>query len=393
MNGGEYNDSGGCKTVWQANGAIYDPVANTWTALSPPSGWTTIGDAQSIILPNTKYMLANCCTTEQAILNTSSLAWTPTGTGKFDANDEEGWALLHDGTVLTTDAYVYTGTCGSNSERYKVSTGAWKTAGATTAQLSDCNGVNHTHEVGPLVVRPDGTTVGFSGVTTGVAGTSIYLPSAGSWGTGPNLPIISGLNYNLADAPAVELPNGNIFFAASPGEFSAPVHFFEFTRANTIVQRPDTPDAPSNTSYVINFLMLPTGQVLQTDFTNDVEIYTPGGTYSAAWQPVITSIPTSLTRGLSFQVAGTQLNGITHGVYGDDQQAATNFPLVRLTNNTSSRVYYAKTSGFSSRGDKPNASSTAKFLMPGTGAMPAGPYTLVVVANGIPSDPVSVTVN
>jgi hypothetical protein len=395
VNGGEYNnDAGpGCHEVWQTNGAIYNPVANTWTPLAPPAGWTTIGDAQSIILPNTKYMLANCCTTEMAILNASTLTWTPTGSSKFDVNDEEGWALLHDGTVLTADAYVFTGTCGMNTERYTPSLGSWASAGNTTTPLADCGPPNTSDEVGPIVVRPGGTAVGFSGVTSGaVAGTSIYNPSTG-WGAGPNVPTISGQNYDLADAPGVALPSGNIFFAANPGKFNPPTHFFEFNAANAIVQRVDTPNAPFEASYEVNFLMLPTGQVLETDGSTDVEIYTPGGTYNAAWKPTISSVPSTLTRGSTYSISGTQLTGITHGVYGDDVQAATNFPIVRLTNNSSHGVKFAKTSTFSSRSDKPGQASTASFKMPPTGAMPAGSYSLVVIANGIPSSPVSVTVN
>jgi len=54
INGGEYNS---CVAVWTTQGAIYDPLGNAWTSVAPPSGWTTIGDAQSIILPNGQYML------------------------------------------------------------------------------------------------------------------------------------------------------------------------------------------------------------------------------------------------------------------------------------------------------------------------------------------------
>jgi hypothetical protein len=394
MNGGEYNNNGACNTVWQTKGAIYDPVSNVWTDLPPPAVptlWTTIGDAQSIMLPNGRYMLADCCSTKQAILNEKTLVWTSTGTGKFDENDEEGWALLHDGTILTTNAFVNTGTCGAHAERYRPSTGAWEAVGDPTATLSDCSAPNLTYEVGPIVVRPNGTAVAFSGVTSGVAATSIFNPNTATWSAGPDLPTIATLNYNLADAPAVALPHGGILFAASPGKFLSPSHFFEFTSANSITQLPEPPNSSVNPAYVVNFLMLPTGQVLQTDFSNDVEIFTPAGTPNPAWKPAITFVATKLTRGQSYGLSGTQLTGITHGVYGDDQQAATNFPLVRLTNNTNHRVFFARTSGFSTRSNKPGQASTAHFLVPAV--MTKGSYSLVVIANGISSDPVAVTVN
>ena len=47
IEGGEYNNGA---SVWTNLGAIYDPIANTWTAVTAPSGWAQIGDAQSVVL-------------------------------------------------------------------------------------------------------------------------------------------------------------------------------------------------------------------------------------------------------------------------------------------------------------------------------------------------------
>jgi hypothetical protein len=118
--GGEYNVVDGVffTPIWTAQGAIYDPIANVWTPVAPPPFFSfknlpapaplmqTIGDAQSVVLPNGVYMQADCCTKQQALLNSKTLTWTPTGSGKFDDNDEEGWTLLPNGEVLTVDAYV-----------------------------------------------------------------------------------------------------------------------------------------------------------------------------------------------------------------------------------------------------------------------------------------------
>jgi hypothetical protein len=168
LNGGEYNFDTSCNNTdsLTTKGAIYDPVANTWTAVAPPSGWTHIGDAQSTVLVNGTYMLANSQSSQMALLNIGNFSWTATGTGKADGNDEEGWTLLPDGTVLTVDA-----SCGDNSERYNPSTGAWSSAGSTIVQLPDCSGVQ-SFELGPQVLRPDGTVVAFGGTTTGTAHTA-----------------------------------------------------------------------------------------------------------------------------------------------------------------------------------------------------------------------------
>ena len=46
--GGEYNL--GLVPVWTTLGAIYNPQTDTWASLPAPSGWTTVGDAQSVAL-------------------------------------------------------------------------------------------------------------------------------------------------------------------------------------------------------------------------------------------------------------------------------------------------------------------------------------------------------
>lgn len=95
-----------CNAVWTNLGAIYDPRMDHWKSVNPPAGWTTIGDAQGIVLPDGTYMQANCCTTQGALLNEKDLTWTSTGMGKYDPNDEEGWTLLPNGKVLAVDAYT-----------------------------------------------------------------------------------------------------------------------------------------------------------------------------------------------------------------------------------------------------------------------------------------------
>src|SRR5246127_5758372 len=54
--GGEYNF--GAFTLTNL-GAIYDPAANTWTALAPPTKWSYIGDSPALVLPNGKFVVGN----------------------------------------------------------------------------------------------------------------------------------------------------------------------------------------------------------------------------------------------------------------------------------------------------------------------------------------------
>src|ERR1017187_5691820 len=47
--GGEYNGMSATADLLAAE--IFDPVANAWTVLPTPAGWTHIGDASSCVLP------------------------------------------------------------------------------------------------------------------------------------------------------------------------------------------------------------------------------------------------------------------------------------------------------------------------------------------------------
>jgi hypothetical protein len=394
IEGGEYNTtSGHCQGVWTNQGAIYDPKANRWTAIAPPSNWSTIGDAQAVVLPDGTYMQANCCTTEQALLDTSTMTWTLTGKGKFDENDEEGWNLLPDGTLLTVDAYVgkYRAN-GVNYEIYDPAKGTWKSGpkSGTIVQLWDsyANSQTASYEVGPAVLRPDGTVfaTGANGAPGASGHTAIYDTKNKSWTAGPDFP--DGLD--VADGPASILPNGNVLVQASPGIFNLGSKFLEWDGSEfTDVTRGNT-DAPNASSYYGNMLALPTGEILWTDFA-DVWVYRPKGNPNEAWRPQITSVPTQVYRGQTYIVKGFNLNGFSQGAaYGDDVMAATNYPLVRLTNRVTGDVFYGRTHDHSTMAIAYTGEASTNFDV--SSRTETGLSDLQVVANGIASAPVAVNV-
>ena len=147
-------EGGECNPCTQTNnftnlGAIYDLVAHSWSMVSPPSGWSTIGGAPSVVLPDGRFMIGRADpsgTTTQAILDATTLTWTATGAGKADANLEEGWTLLPDGSVLAIDSNKRTNP--TSSEKYNAATGTWSSAGTTVVQLAD------TPEIGPRCCAP-----------------------------------------------------------------------------------------------------------------------------------------------------------------------------------------------------------------------------------------------
>lgn len=383
IEGGEYNGTN--TPEWTNQGAIYDPVANTWTAIEPPEGglgeWERIGDAPSSVLANGQFMFGASGysgTTAQAILDAGTLTWAGTGAGKADGNGEEGWSLLPNGEVLTVDTQDT-----PNTELYDPASGTWQSAGDTPANLADSEG-----EVGPQVLMPNGSVL-----ATGASGANaLYNTSTQTWSAAPSFPVIDGQQYDIADGPAGVLPDGNVLLDASPGLYSTPVQFFLYNaKTRKLTKAPNPPNAANTSSYYGFMLMLPNGQLMYNDRFGDMVIYTAGGKAQKAWAPAVTSVPKALTAGSSYTLSGTQLNGLTQDTaYGDDYQDATNYPLVRITNNASKQVVYARTSGMTSMSVTPGQSSSVQFTVPA--AIGSGASTLVVVANGIPSAKVKVTI-
>ena len=184
--------------------------------------------------------------------------------------------------------------------------------------------------------------------------------------------------------------NGKILCCLGPSAtYNGPCSFYEYDyTANTFTQV----NAPGGGStyggsapFGTSMLDLPDGTVLFVDGQNagSLYVYTPDGIPLAAGQPVINSI-TENTDG-SYSLTGTGLNGISEGAgYGDDEQMSGNYPLVRLTNNVSGNVYYARTFNWNSTSVQTGSRVVAtEFALPQN--LPAGTYSLVVTAVGNPS--------
>ena len=388
IEGGEYNDGNG---VWTTKGALYDPGANSWTSVSPPSGWSTIGDAQSIILPNGTYMLADCCGSQQALASISGTTVTWTKSNSYGYNDEQGYAALPNGNILTVDVWNH----GSNYDDYEIyntATGTWSLGGHTADYLSTTS----TYELGAAPLTPQygsqGTIIQF----TGRSGASdVYDVASSTWTTGP-ITKVGSTTYFYADAPAATLPDGNILTEGSPGYGNTPAHFFEFNISTngtvSVTQVNDTNTSSSSSNFCGNLIPLPNGQILWDDsqYSTEVAVYTPQGSANSAWLPVISSVSSTLTLGSANNaISGTNFNGFDlGGAYGDDAQAATNFPIVRITNNSSGNVCSARSHNFSTMGVWTSGTTNAEFDIPGN--CQSGDSTLQVVVNGIPSAGVDV---
>ncbi|HEY3638134.1 MAG TPA: hypothetical protein VGK90_08265 [Rhizomicrobium sp.] len=387
ISGGEYNFG---EFAFTNQSAIYDPVANTWSMIKPPKGWSNIGDAPSIVLPNGQFVVGYKFATKMAALDPKTLKWTALKSigknGKMIA--EEGWVLQPDGTFLTVDVKAH-----PLSERYYPATGNWfnegKTATVDLRGAQNCCGncipygknnqkcYDPPGETGSAIRRPDGTVFATGSTPDGsnVASTAIWTPpqsgKKGTWTAGPNFPN----NDQAFDSPSSILPNGNVLVLGyNSGTF------YEFDGKNL--------NKTSLSGFANTLMPLPTGEVLVGGYA----VYKSTGTYQASWAPTISSSPSTVTRGQTYQISGTQFNGLNQGgAFGDEFDTHTNYPLVRVTNTATGHVFYWRTHDHSTMGIATGSTTVStNFDVPS--AMETGAAQLVVVANGIPSTSVAVTV-
>ena len=388
--------------------AVYDPVADSWTMIAPPPGVAYIGDSPSAVLPDGSFVFGRKLGRDMWRLDPASLTWTSVpATGKADDFAEEGWTLLPNGELFTIDV----GTP-PHAEHYDPIAAQWYSDGNTpmglTSPTSAPNGLTYgpaplqvvggvtygpgptgtyfpPGEIGPALLLPDGRVFATGAAASGtVAHTVLYTPNAtpagaGSFTAGPDF----GSGDDADDSSGALLPSGHVLIAAASGRF------YEFDGAATMAVSGTLTNNGGNTLYFL--LPLPNGEVLVTGGVT--QVFVGAGAPDPAWAPMITSVPAMLTRGASYSISGTQFNGLSQAAaVGDELDAATNYPLVRITNAASGHVVYARTHDHSSMGVATGSTIVSTHFDVPPGAE-TGPSSLEVVANGIASAPVSVTVN
>ncbi len=374
--GGEYPENG----TGGENAEVYNPVNNEWTP-APASGHT-FSDSNSAILPDGRVLVALVEGTLRSTIIFDPVAndWNA-GPTCLGIHNECTWVKLPDDSILMVDRDS------TSSERYIPSLNQWVADATVPVSLYD----SFDHECGAAFLLPNGKAIFFGSLGL----TAIYTPSGtnapGTWIAGPYIAVGAG----TADAPAAILPDGKILCAVSPipkknDDYPSPTFFCQYDYVTNIFTLESTPtsDTINHPAYQGTMLVLPDGTALYSDFTNQIYSYQPRGTPLAAGKPTISGITANADG--SFHLSGTQLNGISEGsCYGDDNQNSTNYPIVRLTSG-SGTVYYARSYNWSSTGVRTGANPvTTEFAVLG---VPVGIYSVSVIANGIASDPVSLTI-
>lgn len=387
--------------------AVYDPVADHWTMIAPPPGVAYIGDVTSVVMPDGGYVFGDKLGRNMWRLDPATLSWSAVpNTGKSDDFAEEGWTLMPDGTLFTIDVGNT-----PHAEHFDPLGAQWISDGNTPASLTSPTdhpggltygpapaqvvggvaygpGPTGTYfapgEVGPALLLPDGRVFATGAAAgSGVSHTAIYSAGAtpadpGTFVTGPSF----GTGDDAADASAALLPSGHVLIATLSGRF------YEFSGTTLAV----TGTLSTNGGRIAYFLLpLPSGEALVTGGVT--RVYLGSGTADPAWAPTITSAPVAVTRGNTYALSGTQFNGRSQAAaVGDEFNAATNYPLVRITNTASGHVVYARTHDHSTMGVATGSAPVAtQFDVPANAE--TGAATLVVVANGIASAAVGLTVD
>lgn len=382
VEGGEYNLG---RSAWTTLGAIGTVSGSTitWTSNAPPTGWVNLGDAQSVVLANGTYMQANCCTAQNALFNGPN-SWIATGSVLQPNNDESGFTLLTNDKVLTVDA-KNNSNCGTakGTELYDQGTGLWSCGPQTPIQLYNAN----DEELGAAIMMYNNKVIQFGGL---VPATALYDVATNAWTAGPT----PANNLDQTDGPAALEPNGKVLAMLSPGLFLGGCQFVEYDPvANTLANTANPQNCPADSSFVGHLMILPTGQIMFTDFSGRVEIYTPAAGVVAGVAPTINPVSGTINSpSTNNALSGNQLNGLSEGSgYGDDYQGVTNYPLVRLVQAVApNHVFYATTHGEATHSIAPGLPNSTKFDVPA--GVPSGTYNLTAVANGIESNAVVVSV-
>jgi hypothetical protein len=400
--GGEYSGPN-MSANWNNTGEIYDPVTNTWSPIAkfPESQY---GDVPTMLLGDGRVFTGSLSTNKSYYYSIANNTWTLAANKVYaDQSDEETWVRLPDGRVLTYDLFQSYKTGGAYAEAFDPATGTWASlspsdgTAAGTIPLLSSSALGA--ELGPALLLRRASTGGdvlFIGAT---GHTGVYSIATNTWAAGPEvMGTVNGKTeqFGADDAPGAEMPSGHVLFAAdagpSGGTFAGPTQLFDFDPATRTIA-PVSPAFPSpsalgGSAFGMTMLVLPTGQVLVSNGSTRLWIYTPDGQAPAASQPRIGKL--NYDGGGKFTLTGRQLDGVSAGAsYGDDNEMDENYPIVSLT-AADGTVYYARTTNWSRVSVADTTSQTVDFtLKPGT---PAGAYSMVVSGAGVQSNPSCLTI-
>jgi hypothetical protein len=391
--GGEYGQG------TNNNAEVYDPVANVWNIAPNTPGPVLFADSCSELLPNGNVLISPVDPStygETLIWNTASSTWSVgPALYRYTDSSEASWVKLPDNSILTVAALGDSGASGFTSQRYIPNLNQWIPDANLPVQIYANLLPHYVGETGPAFLLPNGQAffVGGTGATALYTGTG--STNQGSWAGGTDIPD----SLVGADSPGAMMPNGQVLCAVAPApyftqvtnlNFGSPTSFYIYDYASgpggswTQINSPTGGNTDNEVAYNDRMLVLPDGTVLFTD-GNSVYDYVPAGPPVASGQPTIYSY--TFTPINTLIITGALFNGISEGAsYGDDAQMNSNYPIVRFTSG--GVVYYGRTFNWNSTGVMTGSQAVStECAVPVN--LPTGPCSMVVIANGIASSPVT----
>jgi len=477
--------------------SVDSPTSVTISAAATASGPITasfrgeaascFGDDPSALLPGGQILVGDLINQQTSLYSLAADTFTPSGSKVYgDSSDEEGWAMLPNGQVLTYDLDPSILQNTGFAEKYTPATGVWTgispADGTAKGTLPVLSSFALGFELGPVLRLLDGRML----VIGANQHTALYTPWTNTWAAGPDMladltgpgGTIPKALFGADDAPAAILPNGDVYLigdagpnpvslnasttagsasvtvpttaglqstwsiaqadgtssAIPPGSvifsvdsptsftlgtfdasgnlvpvnatttqanlglvlggiFSSPAQLFKFDpRAGTMraIAGPKGSFLSTEPAFVTRMLVLPTGQLMLSDSSNQLYVYTPDqASAPVLLRPAIFGV-TYTGNGL-FKLIGAQLNGQTEGAaYGDDDQMNENFPIVRLEDRSSGKVYYCRTTNWTSVTVGFTGPEAVDFTL--NSAVRPGSYELTVVGAGIASQSVRIEI-
>ena len=392
----------GGRSDWMDPSAeIYDPVSDTWSDATPTTidrnfvaiaGPTTVLPDGRVLVGSNVGASGRPTNSRTAVYDAASSRWAATA---FSAGEwGRTWTLLPDGSVLNP--------FGIPAQQFVPATGNWVSARREP--------IGSWAVPGPALRLPDGRVwVMFPfplELSRGHGQLSYYTPATREWDAGPDLPehVYHG-GFSLGASShntACLFPDGRVFFQSRrhplpPGSWGpSELRFYEFDPASGGYDErvPPAPIAadPAAAAYdqFAATLLLPDGTVLVAR-NGSAFVYDPepaGRAPRDEWRPIVhhvdgsrTSI--SLRPGQTYTVYGELFAGVSEGNSHPEGSLATNYPLVRVTYESGTVVYW-RTYDHSSRAIAASGVlQTFRFAVP-PGAR-TGDARLSVVTNAIAS--------
>jgi hypothetical protein len=400
-----------------ANAYIYDVALNSWSPTgtkvypdaSDEEGWTRTSEGTIVNYDLFQSIATNGSYAEK--YNPKTGLWsgispsdgTAEGTIPQLSSVTLGYELgpsirLQDGRVFEIGA----------TQHNAVYNPIWNTWAAGPDTIGTLNGIASPFgaDDAPGAILPNGHVIfaadaGASGFTSSgniTAGSAVItgIPSTAIlqiyWSVnGPGIPagayilsVDSGSQVTIS-GPATATTSGDAI--SWGGTFSNPTELFEFDPVmNSIHQITSAlPDGnlPFEGSYPTRMLILPTGQLLFSDSSSQLWVYTSEDAPNSFLRPFVTNV--NYLGGGKFRLSGLQLDGQSSGAaYGDDDQMDSNYPIIRMV-DSHGNVLYARTSNWSKIAVGEDGIETVDFTP--NPELKSGNYWLIVSGAGISSFP------